>query len=223
MDEGIIDVNTAMNYKAETAEGDRIRMFDEWTEFLADNQMGRFNVNGPALYLNTGEDNIAQARRGLAPTEAGNQVAGWSGYSYASPSAAASADPEKADAERSKLAEMLTSKDPAGEDPLFAEPAKVPELTWKTKPTTGNVAGSLVTSDGTPLDQVSVTLTNTTTGDEITGRVTDGSGWFGFVDVKPGKWKVTAELPVGVDGESSVVVKVKKGGLATADFTDFSQ
>lgn len=84
-----------MNYKVETTVGDRIQMYDEWTETLADNQGKRHAVNGPALYLNSFEDSIAQAHRGLAPTEAGNQVVGWSGYSYANPSNAVGGDPTR--------------------------------------------------------------------------------------------------------------------------------
>jgi uncharacterized lipoprotein YddW (UPF0748 family) len=218
MAEGIIDVNVAMNYKAETNVGDRIQMYDEWLETLADSQGKRFAVNGPALYLNDLEASVDQARRGLQPTAAGNRVVGWSGYSYANPSYATAFEGADADAERSALVTMLTEEDPSGEAPLFAEPADVPELTWKTQPEAGHATGELVTTRGTPLDQVEITATNLKTGETVTERTTDGAGWFGFVELAPGTWMVRADLPDGVVGKALDIVHVTKGGLATAKF-----
>lgn len=205
LDEGIVDVNVAMNYKA--ANGQR-REFDEWTETIADNQFGRLGVNGTALYVNSVGGNVAQIRRGLRPTAAGNEVAGWSGYSYAGPTAIGIADPAKADAQRTLLARRLTA--PAGAKTLFDKPARVPELTWKTEPKTGNVQGTLTGKDDKPLDQEPVRLTNVETGKKVAERVTDGSGWFGFVDVKPGEWRVEA-------GERKDTVEVDAGETADAD------
>ncbi|NDL60723.1 family 10 glycosylhydrolase [Phytoactinopolyspora sp. XMNu-373] len=217
LEEGIIDVNVAMNYKAETDEGDRIQMYDEWNEVLKDWQADRFSVVGPALYLNTVEDSLRQARRALEPSADGNTVVGWSGYSYATPSNA-SGSPEQADAERERLAHGLTAEDPSGAEPLFAQPAAVPEMTWKTEPEHGHIAGELITRDGAALDQVSVSATNLRTGAKAAGRVSDGSGWFGFVNLEPGRWLVSIELPRGVVGQPVDVVEVAAGEIVTADF-----
>jgi uncharacterized lipoprotein YddW (UPF0748 family) len=215
--EGIIDVNVAMNYKRNWLP-EQAQMFDEWTETLADNQGNRYAVNGPALYLNPVEDSVELARRGLEPTAAGNTLMGWSGYSYASPSSEFGGDRDLADAERARLAEMLTAEDPSGAEPLFARPASVPEMTWKTQPTTGHLAGTLTTTSGTSLDQVDVTLRHLTTNQTVSGRTTDGSGWFGFVDLAPGLWLAQIDLPDGVVGKPVSVVRVAKGELATANF-----
>ncbi|REF34952.1 glycoside hydrolase family 10 protein [Thermasporomyces composti] len=214
--EGIIDTNVAMNYKREFLP-DQYQMFREWNEVLADWQYGRHNVVGPALYLNSVEDSVRQARAALARTSAGNRVAGWSGYSYAVPSATADADPSLADAERAALTTALTAEDPDGATPLFARPAKVPPMTWKIRPTKGHITGELVAADGTPADQVEVSLTRPGTGTVVATKRTDGSGWFGFVDVRPGRWTVTATLP---DGATSVAtVTVQPGRIATATFS----
>jgi hypothetical protein len=70
-------------------------------------------------------------------------------------------------------------------------------MTWKTNPTSGHVAGELVLRDGTPLDQVELTLDPVIgAGPEVT-RLSDGSGWFGFVDVESGLYFVKADLPDG--------------------------
>ncbi len=216
LDEGILDTAVAMNYKREW-EPDQAQMYDEWNEVLADWQGDRQAVSGPALYLNEIDDSVQQAQDLLEPTEAGNTVAGWSGYAYASPSlAAAEGD---ADAERDALAEALTT----GDDAPFAEEAAVPSMPWKENPTTGNVAGSLTLRDDTALTDVDVTLRPVAhDGDEMT-RTTDGSGWFGFVDVEPGVYLVEVELPDGVVGQPVSAVRVRAGDLEDVQLGKYAE
>jgi uncharacterized lipoprotein YddW (UPF0748 family) len=213
LSEGIIDSVIAMNYKRNSLP-EQQQMYDEWNEILADNQFRRQNVVGPAVYLNTVEDSVVQARKALEPSAAGNRVVGWSGYSYAVASTVANTDGTKADAERAALTAALTTTDPAGETPLFAADARVPDMPWKSRPTRGHLVGKLLLTNNTALDQVPVELTNLRTGRKVTGRVTDGAGWFGFVDLEPGKWLVKAKLPRGVHGDATEVVEVRKGKIA---------
>lgn len=213
LSEGIIDSVVAMNYKRNSVP-EQQQMYDEWNEILADNQFRRQNVVGPAVYLNTVGDSVLQARKALAPSAAGNRVVGWSGYSYAVPSSVANSDGTKADAERAALTAALTTSDPNGETPLFAEDAHVPDMPWKSRPSRGHLVGTLLLTNGTGLDQVPVELTNLRTGRKVTGRVTDGAGWFGFVDLEPGSWLVKAKLPRGVHGDASEVIEVRKGTIA---------
>lgn len=212
--EGIMDLTIAMNYKREERP-DQSVMFEEWNEALADWQAGRQSAVGPALYLNTVENSLSQARKALAPSAAGHTVAGWSGYSYAAPSAAANADPTLVERDRVALTTGLTVADPSGAPPLFAEPAPVPGMPWKTRPTRGQLAGTVALTDGRPLDQAPVTLIHLRTGQRIDGRRSDGSGWFGFVDLTPGAWLVRVTLPPGVHGRSIDVVEVRSGRVAT--------
>ena len=44
-------------------------------------------------------------------------------------------------------------------------------------------------------------------GDEVT-RYSNGSGWFGFVDVRPGQYLVTVDLPFGVVGKPVDLMRV---------------
>ncbi|MEQ7005379.1 family 10 glycosylhydrolase [Actinopolymorpha sp. B17G11] len=216
LDEGIIDTTVAMNYKREHLP-DQQQMFREWNEVLADWQAGRHNVVGPAVYLNSVPDSVRQARAALMPTATGNRVVGWSGYSYAVPSAAANTDPSLADAERAALASAFTQQDPTGADePVFARPAKVPSMPWKTRPETGHVTGELVGQDGMPLDQRTVSVHDLRTGKKVASGLTDGSGWFGIVDVPPGSWQVRADVPGSHDVRT--VVHVRKGRVTTAAF-----
>ncbi|MFR9726530.1 family 10 glycosylhydrolase [Streptomyces sp. MS19] len=210
LDEGIMDTVVTMNYKREW-DPDQAAMFAEWSAFLADAQGGRQAVNGPALYLNGVDDSVAQVRRALAPTPAGNTAAGWSGYSYATPSMDSAAN--GAAAERARLAEALTT----GPGAPFAEPAAVPGMRWKTAPRDGHVTGTLALRGGTPLDQARLTLTPLAAPGAYESETrTDGTGWFGFAHVAPGLYLVRADLPRGVTGAPVTVVHVRRGGIAEA-------
>jgi hypothetical protein len=57
------------------------------------------------------------------------------------------------------------------------------------------------------------------TGQKVTGRLTDGTGWFGFVDLRPGTWLIEAKLPKGVFGKHLDAVQVKKGKVAKASLS----
>jgi uncharacterized lipoprotein YddW (UPF0748 family) len=220
LDEGIMDTAVTMNYKRDWDPAQEV-MFDQWSDFLADNQGERQAVNGPALYLNSIEHSVAQAEQAVAPTAAGNVAAGWSGYSFANVSleATASTDPAFKDAERAALAAALTG--PGGP---FEQPASVPDMPWKSHPTDGHLTGTVTAADGSPLDQVSVELKPIGNdnakgkGTSIVGR-TDGSGWFGFAHVRPGRYLVKLALPEG-DGKITKKVRVGTGTITEVSFSD---
>lgn len=212
LEEGIMDTVVAMNYKRNWLPP-QDQMFSEWTEVIADWQGDRQAVNGPALYLNSVEDSVEQVEEILQPTAAGHVAAGWSGYSYANPSNAFVGGPwADRSAERDALAAALTSPGAP-----FENQASVPEMIWKTQPTDGHVTGTLVLNDGTPLDNVTVTLTPVGGGEHITQK-SDGSGWFGFVHVDPGQYLARIDRPAGVDGQPTAYVVVEAGEIFTATF-----
>ncbi|MDT0341123.1 family 10 glycosylhydrolase [Streptomyces litchfieldiae] len=211
LDEGIMDTVVTMNYKRNW-NPDQARMFAEWSEFLADAQGERQAVNGPALYLNSVADSVAQANLALTPTAAGNTAAGWSGYSYANPSMDVATNGREA--ERQRLAEALTT----GPDAPFAEEAAVPDMVWKSAPSDGHVTGELALRDGTPLDGAEVTLIPLWPGGERHTQRADGSGWFGFAHVPPGRYLARVDLPDGVAGVPLTTVRVRRGDIAEADF-----
>jgi uncharacterized lipoprotein YddW (UPF0748 family) len=152
LEEGIMDTVVAMNYKRNWLP-DQQQMFEEWKEVLADWQGDRQAVIGPALYLNSVADSLAQVRSTLTPTAAGNTAAGWSGYSYANPTMAGVGQPLPVrEAERDALVAALTT----GADAPFAGEAAVPVMPWKATPADGHVAGRVSLRNGTPLDQISV-------------------------------------------------------------------
>ncbi|HIW64093.1 MAG TPA: family 10 glycosylhydrolase [Candidatus Stackebrandtia excrementipullorum] len=213
LDEGIIDTTVAMNYKRNWMD-DQAQMFDEWNEVLADWQGERQSVSGPALYLNDIGDTLDQVESVFTPTDAGNTMAGWSGYSYAVTSLDANEDSTLRDSERQKVIETLTT----GEDAPFAEPADVPEMTWKTNPTEGHVVGYVGLRTGAALDQVTLTLEPVLGRGSSVERLSDGNGWFGFANIDPGLYFVTVTMPDDVVGIPLTVVNVKAGGVNTVDF-----
>ncbi|MDP9445009.1 MAG: family 10 glycosylhydrolase [Actinomycetota bacterium] len=203
LDEGIVDTVTAMNYKREWLP-DQAQMYAEWNEAIAAYEGDRQNVIGPALYLNEVDDSLRQARAAIDA-----DVAGWNGYSYANPSktAVASGDQAIKDSERDKLEQALTES-------LFAESAAVPEMRWKTEPVTGHVAGSVVDRTGRPLDQASIAVFRESAGERVGTATTDGSGWFGVVDLSPGRYRLLITEP-GVTGPRAGFVTVRTGEVFT--------
>jgi uncharacterized lipoprotein YddW (UPF0748 family) len=202
LDEGIVDTVTAMNYKRDWVPA-QAQMFDEWSEALVDYRAGRHVVNGPALYLNDVDSSVEQARKTV---EAGFD--GWMGYSYANATMAATASGDAAvkDAERAALTDALRAD-------VLADDVVVPDMTWKTAPTTGNVSGTVTLAGGALADQADVVLHAIDgPGEKVPAR-TDGSGWFGVVDLAPGRYRVQV-VEAGAEGTASAIVTVGPGTVA---------
>lgn len=72
----------------------------------------------------------------------------------------------------------------------YAEPAPVPDMPWKSAPTTAVVAGLVKGSDGSGLVDAIVTIE----GDSFQ-YTSGGDGWFSILDVPPGTHTVTATYP----------------------------
>lgn len=198
--EGTVDTVTAMNYKREWVP-EQARMFDEWNGALAEYASGRHVVSGAALYLNEIPDAVQQAKDVV---NAG--LDGWMGYSYANASKTATASGDQAvkDAERAALAAALKAD-------VFTSAAKVPVMEWKTTPSTGLVAGTVTVRDGSVADQLDVIIHPIagTPGQKKLIR-TDGSGWFGAVNLAPGTYRMQVVEP-GAEGTAATIVRVKAG------------
>ena len=63
----------------------------------------------------------------------------------------------------------------------------VSAMTSKAQPTTGHLKGTLRTGDGMPFERGRVEIDDASTDAFPTARSTDGSGWFGFVDLPLGR------------------------------------
>jgi uncharacterized lipoprotein YddW (UPF0748 family) len=240
MQEGILDTNIPMNYKREhcTATGpgcfgDQRAWYTDWNEFAKDNQYARSTTIGAAIYLNTVDGSVVQVRKALAPSAAGNSGIGWVGYSYRTPDCRtnSSCNPplpygfRSGDASRAELTRALTQ--PSEYDsvlpPVFATPAAIPDMPWATAPTRGHLAGTVTTNTGVALDQILVQVRDPETDAVIASRLTDGSGYFAFVDLVPAKYKVFVPDDARVTGKRVGLTMVLAGGVARVSITPFAK
>ena len=176
MREGILDLNIPMNYKRE-ADANQSVMYQEWSDYAKDHQYDRASVVGSALYLNDIAASVQQAQIAIQTTAAGNAGAGWVGYSYRTPDDLTNAGQRSSADSRAALTAAL--------QPVFPANVAAPTMPWKTAPTTGHIQST--TTPNARVDLVS-TVTNTT----VRTQTADGKGWFAFVDVVPGAYRVNA-------------------------------
>lgn len=202
MREGIVDLNVPMNYKRDAIADQRV-MFQEWSDFAKEQQYGRAAAIGTALYLNDIAGSVRQVRTSLAPG-GGRASAGWVGYAWRNPDDLAAASARSGAASRFELDRALSEwshYDP-GVPPIFAGPANVPAMPWKTAPTTGLLSGTA------PAARYAAVELRGPTGAVRTSK-TDGSGRFGFVDLTPGAYTATV-------GGTSYTANVIAGRVANA-------
>jgi uncharacterized lipoprotein YddW (UPF0748 family) len=207
--EGIVDTAMLMNYKRD-ALANQHQMYDEWDEFAKDNQYRRSVVIGSALYLNDIASSVSQVRRAVAPSAAGNRAIGWIGYSYRTPDAMTDAGTRSGAAGRAELIKALTqpSQYDTATPPVFADVPAVPAMTWKTQPIFGHLRGTAVATDGTLLTGTVVHLVEPSAGVVLRTTTTDGTGWFGFVDLPIGSYRVTTDssrVSGGLLGQATIV------------------
>ncbi len=100
--------------------------------------------------------------------------------------------------------------------PLFPNSAPIPNMPWKAQPTKGHVMGSAIREDGTAFDAATVTIQNIdapTSPSRTT--VTDGSGFYGAIDLAPGRYRATAQL--AGNALYSCAFNVAAGAVTIAD------
>ncbi|HVD30309.1 MAG TPA: family 10 glycosylhydrolase [Methylomirabilota bacterium] len=206
--EGIVDTAMLMNYKRD-ALANQHQMYDEWNDFAKDNQYRRSVVIGTALYLNDIASSVSQVRRALAPSGSGNTAIGWVGYSYRTPDAMTDAGTRSGAAGRAELIKALTqpSQYDSVAPAVFADAPTVPGMTWKSQPIFGHLRGTAVATNGTLLTGTALHLVEPTSGAVLRTTTSDGSGWFGFVDLPIGIYRVTTEssrVTGGVLGQATI-------------------
>jgi uncharacterized lipoprotein YddW (UPF0748 family) len=232
MEEGILDINIPMNYKREhftTEPNNQRRMYLEWNEFARDHQYGRDVAIGAAVYLNFVASSVTQVRKALTPNANGNSAIGWVGYSYRSPDCLSVAPlcgtQRTTDESRAELTRALTQ--PSEYDtvlpPVFAAPATVPTMPWKTAPTRGHLAGTVKTTTGIAMDQILVEVRDAETDAIVISRLTDGLGYVAFVDLEPARYKVFVPDDARVTGKRVQIVDVSAGAVSRFAIAPFAK
>lgn len=204
MAEGIMDLNLPMTYFAQS--GNYTRDWTNWNNFIKDQQYNRHAAIGPGTYLNSTADAITQMRYSRVPSPAGNFARGVIGYSYRVPS--------NDGVPRATFINALVN--PSAYDsttpPLFAAPANIPVMPWKIAPTTGHLMGTITGDFPTNvLDGAVVSLT----GPVNRAQTNDATGFYGFVDLPPGNYTVTASYAGYLSRSTNVAISA--GVVATRD------
>lgn len=230
-EEGILDIAMPMNYKREHSTTE-VPLYERWNEWAKNHQYNRSVVIGNGVFLNGIEGSLRQTRRALLPSNAGNSALGVIFFSMATSNVAVTGNPFSIPGGQNTPARsfaefaagLTTGKSVDGatpyEDqatnpaPVFGLPATVPTLAWKASPTAGHLMGFAKRADGTPLDTATVTIENLDTR-AVRSGATDGGGFYGGVDLAPGRYLVKAEL--GADVLYSCVATVTAGTVTTAD------
>lgn len=209
--DGWIDLGIPMNYATETDE--RVRgWFNGWIKWEKRHQHGRQLAVGLGAYRNATAATLAQIER--ARQKDGGRVAGVSFFSYAVPTQPAAVKPGSdlpvvPVTGSDRLA--FLSEGISGSAAAFPRPAAIPAMPWIEHPDRGWIAGTVEATLPGSADGVVVTIRrkrlwpfgNTT-------RVrTDGNGYFGLANLKPGRYGVSVEG--GGKGEE---VRVEAGKVA---------
>ena len=204
--DGFIDLAVPMNYATETDA--RVRAwFDGWIRWEKRHAHGRHLAVGLGAYRNTPEGTLSQIARARREDD-GRSVNGVSFFSYAVtqpavPAGAGEAAPAVSGAER-----VAFLADGAGALPgPFAHPAPVPSMPWIERPNRGWIAGVIQGPSAAAPDALTVKARRT--GFRLFRRTksvrSDGNGYYGFTDMKPGRYHVWID---GVrSGRSTVAVE----------------
>lgn len=178
--EGILDLSIPMNY---FREGQYPHYLDHWLEFEKDRQYQRGLVIGLGVYLNSIPDSLNQIRRALLPSRNGNKALGVSCFSYASTNwLNAAGAPTVPNAEFYRAVAEL-----------FEAPAEPPVLPWKRNRRAGHLYGWVTIEDGPAYlkDGVTVQIESDTGRATSVTTTTDGTGFFGAVDLPSDRYRVT--------------------------------
>jgi uncharacterized lipoprotein YddW (UPF0748 family) len=250
--EGILDIAMPMVYKREhvtsTNPGlNQQLQYDQWNEWTKDHAYDRSTMIGQGVFLNGVEGTLRQTRRALAPSAAGNRASGVAFFSMATsntllgPTAAAAADrvvnpfaippaftPLRSFADfaaglttgKSADGTVLFETEPVA---VFAQPAAVPDMPWKTLPRVGHLKGVVHDASGSAVDAGDVLMarvedgTTPEAGRTAVATATDGNGFYGGVDLAPGTYEVTV-TPVGGEAWTAFCRReVVAGQVATLD------
>jgi len=213
LEEGILDMAMPMTYQREYKRSQKLA-YDRWIEFAKDHQYNRQIAIGPGNYLNYIEDTLAQVRRAEQPSAKGNNVAGTVLYSYASSNVYTNVElrsggsgdlprqpwkyvPQSNDLFYTALSVPSQYVDAATgktyeTQPVWATTAAVPDMPWKSRPTTGAIAGNLQRCAQT-CDGASLTLQSIDAGGRVRQLRADGKGWFGAIELSPGTYQLKVD------------------------------
>lgn len=183
------DYNALMNYSTDNTR------FEGWTNLsLAEDDL-RGSIIGIGAYLHS---TLQQSMNQLLYARA-QGAAGLNIYDWGSEVDANTEGKSRSDFYATLKAQVF---------PSWVDP---PEPAWKSNPVTGIIEGT-VTSGGQPVDHAAVMLE----GLPETATVTDGSGWYGILNVPPGSYNLLLSH-TGMKSVSLPVTITTGGQILTVD------
>lgn len=208
MEEGILDLNIPMNYYRHhnNTDPNHAQAYYNWSTFAKDHKYNRHLAIGPGIYLNTLSNAIIQMRHTREPTPSGNTADGNCGYVYHV------TNNEGLPFSEFRKAVSQPSIYDLNTPPMYIEQAAIPPMPWKETPSIGHLKG-YVRNAATlePLDGAIVHLTGSA---ERTIQ-TDPHGFYGFVDLPPGDYFVSATWEG--DPSPAAAVSVSVGLVSNLD------
>ncbi len=191
MQEGIVDIAFPMTYFDQASYPTD---FTKWINFEKDRKANRHVAITPGNYLNTLNNSIYQLLRTRDQSPSGNYAQGFCGYSYRVPFDGGT---------WSGFAPTFTSQ-------VTPTQANIPAMSWKTTPTKGHLMGTVTyASNGEWADGATVSITGPT----ARSMLTDGTGFYAFIDLPAGTYTIT----VSKTGYTTQIVSqaVTVGAMAT--------
>ncbi len=173
MQEGIVDVAVPMTYYNYAS------LPTDWTKWInyeKDRHGNRHMIIGPGIYLNSLSNAILEIQQTRTASPSGNYAQGFSGYSYRVPYVSGT----WAGFAPSLLAQVTPTT------------ANLPAMPWKTAPTKGHISGTVTIGTPRPTGAWADGATVSITGPETRSMLTDGTGFYAFIDLTPGSYVVTA-------------------------------
>jgi uncharacterized lipoprotein YddW (UPF0748 family) len=241
-EEGIVDIAIPMIYQRDHQAAGRTA-FDRWNEWVRNHQYGRSAAMGLGSFLNSVEGSLTQVRRALEVSALGNRNLGVNFFSMATSNVAVALNPLSIPPGQNtpsrSFAEfasgLVTGRSLDGftfyEDPslnpagIFAQPASIPALPWKTNPGVGHLRGTIRDESGTLVDSGAVTLERNgdgsapSIGRTAVATASDGNGYYGGVDLASGEFRLTV-VPVGQPPYTTAcTASVSIGQVTTFDVT----
>jgi len=185
--EGSLDLNCVMNY---AQHGKQPLRFKNWAELALRFRGDRHAIIGPGAYINTVDDTLAEIRTAAAMGADGVIVYSWNGTNN----------------ERVPRADFMRRL----REEVFTQPVPQAPRPWKESPRYGGVIGQCTDAAGAWLDGAQVLL------DGVHAQLTDGTGFFAFLRVDPGRHVVTLRTAEGQTLRAEVTVE--PGRPARANF-----
>jgi len=203
MQEGILDLNIPMTYFDQTTSAPA---YANWSNFIKNHRYNRQAVVGPAIYRNTISNSIVQIRMTREATPEGNHGDGVCCYSYAG----SNNEGQPVSVFLNALTQ-ITAYDPVS-PPVFSELDVPPDRPWKSSPTRGHLKGFVYDDLSSGLDGAAIALS----GPETNAMISDASGFYGFVDLAPGLYAVSASFPAYATATQTV--SIVAGAVGDLDF-----